>query len=195
MKRPDPNVSIPAELERFYASHSPVLLSVGGFEPEYEPLEQIAAIKRIREDHPDAGLMILGGGSLKAEAEAAVRKLDHSESVMLAGNVEHGIALHLMERADIMLRITKFDGDAISVREALFLGTPVIATNTGTRPVGVNLINSSREEDLVEAVSSVPGKNGIQRGDDGSRNIREVLDLYDALTTAMHERRVEAVAD
>ena len=57
---------------------------------------------------------------------------------MLAGNVEHPVVLHLIRDARLLLRTTLFDGDAISVREALFLGTPVIATDNKMRPDGRN---------------------------------------------------------
>ena len=40
-------------------------------------------------------------------------------------------------RADVTLCTTLYDGDAVSVREGLDLGTPVIATENGMHPVGV----------------------------------------------------------
>jgi glycosyltransferase involved in cell wall biosynthesis len=57
---------------------------------------------------------------------------------LFTGDVEREITIHLIEKADLLLRPTYFDGDAVSVREALFLQTPVVATDNGMRPDGVN---------------------------------------------------------
>ncbi|MBK8302171.1 MAG: glycosyltransferase [Chloracidobacterium sp.] len=46
LKSPDENVSVPVELASFCKSHSPLLLAVGGLEKDYEPLMQIAAMRR-----------------------------------------------------------------------------------------------------------------------------------------------------
>ena len=73
----------------------------------------------------------------------------------LAGDVEHKITLHLIKKADILLRTTKFDGDAIAVREALFLDTPVIATDNGLRPAGVNLIPIHDQDELVKKIENL----------------------------------------
>jgi hypothetical protein len=42
----------------------------------------------------------------------------------------------------VFLRTTPYDGDSISVREALHIGAPVVATDNGMRPEGIHLIPS-----------------------------------------------------
>ena len=105
--------------------------------------------------------MLVGDGSMRAEVAAAIDKSGHAKNICLAGNVEHEVTLHLIKDADVLLRTTVFDGDAISVREALHLGTPVIATDNGMRPEGVELIMSGDRNGLAEAV-----KRAIVRGKD-----------------------------
>lgn len=180
LKMPDPSVAVPKELKDFFDSHSPVLLAVGGLEPDYDPLFQIAAMKEILTEFPNAGLMIVGDGSMRAEVEAAIHDSGYSESIFLSGNVEHEVTLHLINDADVLLRTTLFDGDAISVREALHLGTPVIATDSSTRPDGVRLIRSGDRNGLTEAVrlSMKEGETKISTPDDGSENISTVIELY-----------------
>lgn len=197
LERADPTIALPSTMDAFYKEHSPVLLSVGGLEREYEPLMQIKALSKIRRKFPNAGLMILGAGSMRAEVEAASARSEARNSIFLAGNVEHSFTLHLMERASAVLRVTQFDGDAISVRESLFLRTPVIATDTGKRPDGVHLIRKGNEADLVEAVSKVvsSGKRPLVSTDDGMQNIRAVLDLYGGPVTQPLKHGVEAIAD
>ncbi|MGB2753026.1 MAG: glycosyltransferase family 4 protein [Pyrinomonadaceae bacterium] len=183
LKAPNENVSVPADLTSFYAQHSPLLLAVGGLEKDYDPLTQIAAMQDIVSDLPNAGLMIVGGGSMQTEVETAIQNSGCADNIYLAGNVDHAVTLHLMRDADIVLRTTLFDGDAISVREALFLGTPVIATDNGMRPEGVELIGVGDLSALVERVKAIAGREKPMKtpGQTDNRNIAEVLSIYDDL--------------
>ena len=180
---PDPSTTVPDQLREFVESHSPVLMAVGGLEPDYDPLFQIAAMNEILTDHPNAGLMLVGDGSMRAEVSAAIDESGHAKNICLAGNVEHEVTLHLIKDADVLLRTTVFDGDAISVREALYLGTPVIATDNGMRPAGVELIMSGDHNGLAEAVKKAiaRGKTDGAAQKDGGENIAAVVDLYKEL--------------
>ena len=127
--------------------------------------------------------MIVGDGSMRGVVEEAVAESGYADNIYLAGNVLHAITLHLIDKADILLRTTLFDGDAISVREALFLGTPVIATENGMRPEGVHLIPVHSTNDLVKVVKELARTEQKPRpaGGDNTDNINAVLDLYDEL--------------
>ena len=48
----------------------------------------------------------------------------------------------LIEQADLVLRPTNTDGDALTVREALCLGKPIIASDIVERPLGTILFKS-----------------------------------------------------
>ena len=98
--------------------------------------------------------------------------------------MSHAVTLHLMNDADMVLRTTLFDGDAISVREALFLGTPVIATDTGERPDGVSLFPIGDKDDLARKILEMaalpkPMHNDVPAD---NTNIAAVIDLYEELT-------------
>jgi glycosyltransferase involved in cell wall biosynthesis len=144
---------------------------------------QIEAMKRVTEKFPRAGLMIVGSGSLEAELKSLVARKPYAERIFMAGDVPHPVTLHLINRADILLRTTKFDGDAIAVREARFLQTPVIAADNRMRPEGVHLIpigDSRALEEKIERIASIPRKTKTEKPDDRS-NIAEVLKLYDEI--------------
>ena len=182
LQKPDENVTVPKELAEFYTAHSPLLLGIGGLEKDYDPLMQIGAMSGILADMPNAGLVIVGGGSMKSEVAAAVAASGCADNIYLTGNVDHAVTLHLINDSDIVLRTTLFDGDAISVREALFVGTPVLATDTGNRPEGVHLITVGDKQGLramLQKVISEPVKNLAT--DDGSANIKAVIEIYKEL--------------
>ena len=54
----------------------------------------------------------------------------------------------------ILIRATRSEGDAISVREALHAGVPVIASDCVERPPGVIVFSSGNEDDLFKAISN-----------------------------------------
>ena len=74
------------------------------------------------------------------------------EHILLTGDLPHAITLAAVARSDLFLRTTQYDGDAISVREALWLGTPVIATDNGMRPAGVRLVPIGDVDALTSAM-------------------------------------------
>jgi glycosyltransferase involved in cell wall biosynthesis len=177
---PGASVELRPDIEDFCKQHSPLLVSVGGLEPDYEPLFLVEAMNDVRRAFPNAGLVIVGGGSLKDKVQDAVGEHDH---ILLAGNVPHAETLQLIARADAMLRITLFDGDAISVRESLFVGTPVVATDNGMRPAGVRVMGRGDKNALLGHIKQIadepqPRPKGLAAD---YSNIDEVLDLYDRL--------------
>jgi glycosyltransferase involved in cell wall biosynthesis len=183
LKPPPEETEIPASIRGFCDAHTPVLVSVGGWEKDYEPGLQIDAFAEVKREFPNAGLLMIGGGSMKHEVEAMVERSDAAHSIRLAGPVDHDIVLHLIKIADAMLRVTLFDGDAISVREGLFLGTPVIATDNNMRPPGVELIPRGDRAELVAAVRRVVerGKPPAREQSPDNSNIKRVVDLYEEL--------------
>jgi glycogen(starch) synthase len=67
-------------------------------------------------------------------AEMLVKQAGLAESVRFLGDVDHEMCLALMARSDVFVRPTFRDGDSVSVREAVSMGIPVVASNVGTRP-------------------------------------------------------------
>jgi glycosyltransferase involved in cell wall biosynthesis len=145
-------LAIPDSLRSFMASHSPLLLTVGLLEIEYDLSLQIEVTGEILQRFPRAGLILVGSGSLEAELRRQVASKPYAESVILCGDVAHAAALRVMLECDVLLRTTIYDGDSIAVREALCIGIPVIATDNGMRPPGVRLITASNRDQLRDAL-------------------------------------------
>lgn len=182
-RNPDESVEIPANLKDFIETHQPFLLTVGLLEDTYDLFMQIDALGKVLRKLPNAGLMIVGSGTLEAELKSAIAAKSYAKNIFLAGDVPNQIVLHLINRADILLRTTKYDGDAISVREALFLETPVIATDNRMRPDGVNLIPIQDENALVEMIEKTAQTERIPKTEkpDDVSNIKAVLEVYEKI--------------
>jgi glycosyltransferase involved in cell wall biosynthesis len=176
-----------ATMRQFFDTHDPVLLSVGLYEPEYDLPVQIEALSELRVKHPNAGLVMIGSGSLDAELRALVRQQPYAQHLMLAGDTPHATALRAIQECSILLRTTHYDGDALSVREALDLGTPVIATNNAMRPEGCHLIPMPPQLDTLVAqiehvlASPAPKATAPPEGEAGTENLDQVIALYESL--------------
>ncbi|MDQ3907216.1 MAG: glycosyltransferase family 4 protein [Acidobacteriota bacterium] len=176
--------ALPDAISRFIESHSPALVTVSGLRPEYDLPLQIDALGALRERHPRAGLLVVGTGEGEEEIRRHAAAKPYAEHVMLCGDVPNEVALRTVAASDVFLRTTHYDGDAISVREALHIGTPVVATDNGMRPAGVHLIPVGDRRALVESVEARLAeprarRNGDRRVDD--ENIAAVIRLYEEL--------------
>lgn len=175
---------MPERLRAFYAAHSPVLITVGLLEPEYDLPLQIEALGRIRERRPDAGLVIAGEGSLERELRARIAAKPWAEHILLYGDLPHAATLRAMCDASALLRTTLYDGDSVAVREALHMSTPVIATDNGMRPAGVRLVAAGDLAALCAEVDRCLRDQKPQRhisAEDPEANIEAVLKLYEEI--------------
>ncbi len=168
------------DIRQFIAAHSPVLTTVGLLEPEYDLAVQIRAMEAIRSRHPRAGLAIVGSGSLEADLRAMIDSHPAREHILLCRDVAHSDTVGLIAGSDLFLRTTLYDGDSVSVREALQIGVPVIATDNGMRPAGVVLIPRSDESALVGAIDRTlaAAPPAAASPAESEASLDDILDLY-----------------
>jgi glycogen synthase len=98
--------------------------------PTYGEDLLLAAFAEVRARAPRAALAVFGPGTERGPAAS----LGLRGSVLALGELDHPAALGVMAASDVFVRPTFADGDALSVREALALGRPVVASATGHRP-------------------------------------------------------------
>lgn len=173
--------SLPSQLASFFRDHRPVIISVGLLEPEYDLGIQIDSMRYIHIRFPQAGLIIVGSGSLEPQLRARIASKDYAADILLCGDVPHNTALEAIRKSNVMIRTTLYDGDAVSVREALHLGTPVIATDNGMRPKGVRLMPPSNTEALCRALEQTleePRPSIAEPPESDEQNLEAVLGLY-----------------
>jgi glycosyltransferase involved in cell wall biosynthesis len=171
-------------LRSFFMKHDPVLISVGLLEPEYDLPIQIKAIGEVRKRLSSAGLLMIGSGSLESILQRQVAAHPDAEHILLSGDVPHASTMLAISQARLMLRTTLYDGDAVSVREALHLGTPVIATDNGMRPEGVRLVPKSDLPSLLRAIEEqleAPRTSRPHHTEADESNLHAVLNFYEEL--------------
>lgn len=138
LERPEP----PTGLAAFRAGHAPLLTAALAPGPIYGADLLARAFQRLRVRAPRAGLAVFGAGT---EAPAW-----SGPGLLGLGEIGHGAALGVLAQADVFVRPTLADGDALSVREALALGCAVVASDVGHRPPGC-LTFPARDLDALSA--------------------------------------------
>jgi glycosyltransferase involved in cell wall biosynthesis len=141
-----------ASVAAFADVHRPLVVSVAILRWEYDLPTLLQAFRDLRKVYPRAGLVIVGDGEDRASVRELVDLWQLADSVLLAGWVGHDECLAIMREADLFVRTTLYDGDASSVREALALGVPVVASRTDFRPSGLTLFPPGDPDALQTAL-------------------------------------------
>ncbi len=127
----------------------------GRFEPEKDPLGALTVLEEMRRAAIDAGLIMLGRGSLEKHARAKAKNF--SSPIEFPGWQD---PLPYLQIADVVLCTSKHESWGASIVEALAAGCPVVAPDVGiAREAGAIVIPRS---DLGNAIIDVL-KSG-QRG-------------------------------
>ena len=146
-----PALSIPDMVRDFVDSHEPVFGATASVDPEYGIPLMLALLERLHSTYPRLGLILMGPNldAVRSQYEPL------PGNVLATGPLPHASVIGTMQRLHVFLRPTHFDGDSISVREALALNIPVVASQVGFRPPGVTLFPAGNLEAFAAAVDTV----------------------------------------
>ena len=145
-------VTLDPGLLAWIGRHRPLFSTVLFFRPEYGFDVLVAGLDRLGRLHPSFGCLVMGSGEQRAEAEKQIRDVGLEANVLMLGDVDHDSCVTLMSVCDVFLRPTLEDGDSISVREALTLGVPVVASRAGTRPPGAMLFHPGDPDEMAAKI-------------------------------------------
>jgi glycogen synthase len=172
---------LPSEVETFLATHSPVI-AVPGY--TYSPVYNFDAVlrltARLRERFPRLGVQLVISRFVLDPAHKEYvlglrRDLGLEECVTVVSDIPE--VLPLFRRADALLRSTSSDGSSLSVLEALYVGTPVVATDCAERPPGTILFPVGDWDAAGERLAEVLGTPAERRPNPWVRDQAErVLD-------------------
>ncbi|OJH36872.1 glycosyltransferase family 4 protein [Cystobacter ferrugineus] len=110
------------------------------------------ALRQLADARPGVGLAVFGPGTHSEEFQRDAREHGVESLLENLGELAHPEALALIARCDAFIRPTTHDGDAISVREALALGVPCVASDVCARPEGATTFRAGSAEDLARRV-------------------------------------------
>lgn len=132
-----------------------------GFDARGKEIYQITDIIAIFNNQPQKGL-IISDPSGKYKDYLKNRKVSIDSNIVLISEPHDFNAV--IEHSDAVIRFTTTDGDSISVREALSLRKPIIATNVVSRPEGVILISPNVKdlEDFLNSDKIEPVSNNVK---------------------------------
>ena len=110
----------------------------------------------------DCKLLILLLGQPQNEQETALEK----EIFAMAGQalVSHHVLIHrvnntelwpVLKKSALFIRPTKTDGDALSLREALYYQVPTVASDVVYRPEGTYLYSAGAKDALVSEMKKI----------------------------------------
>lgn len=98
----------------------------------------VAAFAHVAARETDLLLVTFGPGDKDVPRALAAYGLP--ERALALGTLAHAHAVGVLAACDLFVRPTRADGDSLSVREAMALGTRVVASDAAARPSGVRVV-------------------------------------------------------
>ena len=134
----------------------PLLVAVAGGEadPELGLATVIETLPDLAQRFPRVRAVFLGW-QVGPRTRPLIEARGLGEYAVCLGEVPHERCLRLLRAADVVIRSTFLDGDAITVREALAFGVPVVASDTSFRPKDVVLFRKGDSRDLLTKLEQV----------------------------------------
>ena len=132
------------DIAKWLQRHRPVLAATGSETPEYGINLLLDAVGHLSTRFPNVGCVVMG-----------LNNPNRSDNVLTVGDIPHLDCLGLISKADVFVRPTFADGDSISVREALAMNVPVVASDCARRPDGTVLFQTGNSEDLATRLECV----------------------------------------
>lgn len=107
------------------------VLFVGRFQEQKAPLRLVEAFTLYAQGDPDAKLLMIGEGNMKAQVEEYVLRAGLRQRVFFLGGMPQEKLVKYYQAADVLLLTSNFEGMPMCVLEALGCGLPVVSTDVG----------------------------------------------------------------
>lgn len=140
-------------------AQAPLVGCVAAFKPQKGHRFLLHAFAEVREQLPEARLLLVGGGALLEDMKVLAGELHLRNAALFVGN--RADVGDLVAALDVFVLPSLHEGLPIALLEALSLGKPVVATNVGgmaevvtSDEVGV-LVDPADVDALADALSSL----------------------------------------
>jgi len=111
----------------FYNRHDKIFIHVGRLIELKGQRHIIKAFSKIKEKHPNSGLVILGEGKERENLEKLVSELHLEQSVFMPGSVKNPFPY--MKQSDVFVLASSWEGLPMVLIEAMVCGCPVVSTD------------------------------------------------------------------
>ncbi|MEL7351638.1 MAG: MSMEG_0565 family glycosyltransferase [Cyanobacteria bacterium P01_A01_bin.116] len=147
-------------------SAGPVYLTIGGIEPRKNSIRLLKAFAQVRQQKPNAKLIIAGGATLfdyqdyRQDFMALVKELNLTDALILPGVVADDALPALYRLADAFVFPSMQEGWGLVVLEAIASGIPVLTANQAPfteflSNSSAHLVNPTDIDAIAQAMTSI----------------------------------------
>ena len=123
--------------ERYgYSATDKVLLFIGRFTEEKQPIRMIEILSEIRKKDQTYKLLMVGNGELKTAVENRIKELKLADSVQMIDRIPNSDIWELYHMAEVFVNLNQQEIFGMAILEAMYYGCKVVAWNAP----GPNLI-------------------------------------------------------
>lgn len=148
---------------------SPVIITVGRL-IRHKRIDQIIRVtKELTEAYPNIRLLIIGEGPEEENLKRLSQDLEVNNQVIFEGRLSHTEVIQSLQKADIFVLNSVYEGMPHTVIEAMAFRTPVIATNIkGTNEVVTDgetglLVSPGSNKELKEKIIRLMKDEGLRK--------------------------------
>lgn len=168
-------------------NNGPVILTVSRLLKRKGYIESIKAMAKVINIRPDVKYLIAGEGHDRPVFEKLIARLELEKNVQLLGN--RSDVPGLLQRADIFLFPSHYEGQGGALVEAMIMGTPIIAARI---PVIEESVEDLKSALLFEPKDVEDLSNKILWALENSKNMRQIGE--NAKSVAEERFDIEVVA-
>jgi len=120
--------------ERWGLRNRQIVLFFGGLKPRKNLETMLDVWTAVAPSHPEARLVVAGGGALLGDLRRRADRLGVSASVVFTGYVPEADTADYFNLADVFFFPSAMEGFGLAVGEAMSSGLPVVVSNRGSIP-------------------------------------------------------------
>lgn len=147
---------LPQALAAFIRSRQPALCSYIYVRHDFNLEFVLAAMQRVSAHWPRLGIVWMGADRESQVLQQKLREHGLEQCSFIAGDLDHGDFLAVLEACDAYVRTPVVDGVSSSVLEALMLGATVVASENGSRPEGVRTYEDGNVDSFTQTLLGIP---------------------------------------